>query len=136
MDHGHGFIPGQQLLIDTAGAAARIHRCARSSRWRVAAELRDEVFGVDVTRIDLGAPTEQAHDLAQTHLAGNLLPAVQGERIRQTFRVPDDVVVRAGAGSSVGGPRLAFSTRSSRTRSRGSRRRPPSPPPRWRRLRA
>ena len=68
-------------------------------------ETSDAVFGVDLTRVDLQAPTTLDHDLGLTHLAGNLLPAMQGVRAQEAFAVPDGVVVRTAANWTPTDPR-------------------------------
>lgn len=113
---GYGFSPDlPSLLIDTDGGdgQAPIREVVGIS---AAVETTDPVFGVALTRIDFQAPTTLEHDLAQTHLAGNLLPAVQGVRVSETFAIPgappppgsppaQPVVVRTGANWTPDDPR-------------------------------
>lgn len=88
--HGFGIAQGaaQQLLIDTAGATSADPPIREIIQVAATAESTDPVFSVDVTRVDLAAPTSVDHDLKRTHLAGNLLPAVQGARTTETFAIP------------------------------------------------
>ena len=79
----------QRLLIDTAGPTPADPPVREMVTIANAAETTDPVFGNDLTRIDLSAPTAIEHDLLQTHLAGNLVPAVQGARETETFTIPD-----------------------------------------------
>jgi hypothetical protein len=96
LDHGHKLKPGQPLLIDTAGASSAdtpIREVVAIAPLQAGApvpvqETTDPVFGVKITRIDLAAPTTLDHDLARTHLAGNLVPALQGITVTETFSIP------------------------------------------------
>jgi len=88
LEHGHEFASGVQLLIDTidpTGANAPVRELVSVA---TATEIEDPVFSVAVTELTLGAPTTLAHDLAQTHFAGNIVPAVQGLRATETFVIP------------------------------------------------
>jgi hypothetical protein len=100
MGHGHGFSPGQQLLLDTSAAESPDPPIREIVTIDAAAETSDGVFDVALTRIDLRSPTRVDHDLARTHLAGNLLPAAHGLRVTESFAVPRDVVVRAAANAT------------------------------------
>jgi hypothetical protein len=86
---GFGFTPGihQQLLIDTKPDSADPPVRELISIGEVA-EVEDPVFAVWLTRLDLEAPTVFEHDLATTHYAGNLVPAVQGSRANESFVIP------------------------------------------------
>jgi hypothetical protein len=108
--HGYGFEPdaGQQLLIDTDGVTSADPPVREIVTIAVVEEITDPVFAIDLTRIDLAAPTAMDHDLGRTHFAGNLVPAVQGARTSETFAIPGGtpppitpapapVVVRTGA---------------------------------------
>lgn len=103
--HGHGFAPGQQLLIDTAGADSADPPVREIVILETVTEITDPVFKVDLTQIDLQAPTQYEHDLGQTHLAGNLLPAMHGTRASETFAIPSGVVVRNAANWTPDDPR-------------------------------
>ncbi|MGA2009418.1 MAG: baseplate J/gp47 family protein [Solirubrobacteraceae bacterium] len=86
---GHQLGAGQQLLIDTAGATSAdppIRELVTIASAPL--ETEDPVFSTPVTRLTLSAPTALAHDLSLTHLAGNLVPAVQGQRAVETFVIP------------------------------------------------
>lgn len=101
---GFGFVPGQQLVIDTAGPTSadppvrEIVTVAKDPR-----ELSDPVFNVGLTRVWPTAPTTQNHDLTRTIYAGNLVPATQGLRTTETFTIPaaaatpQTALVRLGA---------------------------------------
>jgi hypothetical protein len=88
---GFSLTAGQQLLIDTTGLTS-----ADSPVREVVVtgpaprELSDPVFGVQLTRVTLAAPTTQGHDLTRTSCAGNLVPATQGLRTTETFAIPGD----------------------------------------------
>src|SRR5271165_3174967 len=91
--HGHGFgfaaVPGLALLIQTDLPGESIRELVHIVSWQ---ELNDPIYQeggqpAPVTQITW-ATTEalqRDHDLTVTHLAGNLLPATQGRRRRQTF---------------------------------------------------
>ena len=86
---GFGLGDSQQILIDTAGAAAAdapTREIVVTSG--VPREISDPVFQVAVTRVTLAAPTTLDHDLARTQYAGNLVPATQGLRTTETFAIP------------------------------------------------
>jgi hypothetical protein len=76
---------GQQVLIDTAGPTSADPPVREIVVIGNVAETTDPVFDVPLTRIDLEAPTTIEHDLAKTHFAANLLPAVQGARMNETL---------------------------------------------------
>jgi hypothetical protein len=102
--HGLGLVPGQRLLIDTAGptsADAPVREIVTIAPPEQApdpvSETTDPVFAVDLTRIALQAPTTCDHDLERTHLAGNLVPAVQGARVSETFAIADPTAPPAAA---------------------------------------
>jgi hypothetical protein len=86
---GFGLTAGQSLLIDTAGPTSAdppVREVVVSGP--VPQELLDPVFGVQLTRVTLVAPTQQDHDLTRTIYAGNLVPATQGLRTTETFAIP------------------------------------------------
>ncbi len=86
--HNLRFYLGQQLLIDTKGdttADPHIREFVTIARFD---EQGDPLFGLDgaappapLTHIVFAAATQFDHDLTQTTLAGNLVPATQGRRI-------------------------------------------------------
>jgi hypothetical protein len=85
--HGHGFYPGQRLLIDTA--AARGDPPAREIvQLTGARERTDPVQGQPVTLIRWADRLACDHDLTRTELAGNLLPAVHGRVTEELFAIP------------------------------------------------
>jgi hypothetical protein len=88
LEHGHELAPGVQLLIDTVdptGANAPIRELVTIA---TATETEDPVFSVAVTELTLAAPTTLDHDLSQTHCAGNIVPAIHGARMTETFVIP------------------------------------------------
>lgn len=100
LGHGHQLGAGQQLLVDTSGpqsADAPVRELVTLADAPL--ETTDPVFGAPLTRIDLATPTTLAHDLSLTHLAGNLVPAVQGVRTTETFVIP----LPPGEGPATGG---------------------------------
>ena len=96
LDHGHQLQPGQPLLIDTCGASTadpHVREVVAIAPMQAGApdpvqETTDPVFAVQITQINLAAPTTLDHDLSRTHLAGNLVPALQGDSATQTFSIP------------------------------------------------
>jgi hypothetical protein len=124
LNHGHQLQPGQPLLIDTAGASTAdppVRELVAIAPLQAGApnpvqETTDPVFGIQVTQINLAAPTTLDHDLADTHLAGNLVPALQGVSATETFSIPGAaqapgttpaglLVVRSGANWTPDNPR-------------------------------
>jgi hypothetical protein len=110
LGHGLGLYPGQQLLLDSPAADSADPPVRELVTVAASTETFDLLIGVDaappqpLTQITLQAPTTEAHDLADTAVAGNIVPAVQGQRHSETFVIPDPalpppgpVVVRAGA---------------------------------------
>ena len=88
---GQGFElgEGQQLLIDTSAADSAdppVRELVTIAGTPV--ELTDPVFARQITQIELSTPTTLQHDLSRTHLAGNLVPVVQGQRRIETFQIP------------------------------------------------
>jgi hypothetical protein len=84
-NHALGFFIGQPLLVETSfktGAQPPIREIVNIDRFD---EQSDPLIGSPpptlVTHIVLGAPMKFDHDLTQTTLAGNLVPATQGRRI-------------------------------------------------------
>lgn len=86
---GFGLTTGQSLLIDTAGPTSADPPVREVVVTGPAPrELSDPVFGVQLTRVTLAAPTTKDHDLTRTVYAGNLVPATQGRRTSETFTIP------------------------------------------------
>jgi uncharacterized phage protein gp47/JayE len=127
LNHDHQLQPGQQLLIDTAGASPadpHVREVVAIAPLQPGApapvrEILDPVFVVQVTQVSLAAPTTLDHDLSRTQLAGNLVPARQGVSATETFAVPGapqapgtnpvgPLAVRAGANSTPDDPRPAY----------------------------
>ena len=86
--HGHGFYPGQQLLIDTA-AAPGDPPAREIVQLTGAHEGTDPVRRQQVTLIHWADRLAGDHDLTRTELAGNLLPAVHGQVTEELFAIPD-----------------------------------------------
>jgi hypothetical protein len=96
LGHGYGFAAqiaagGMALLIQTDLPGESIREVVHLT---LATEILDPIYqtgGADtpVTLIEWGAADalQRAHDLNHTHLAGNLLPATQGQRFSESFAV-------------------------------------------------
>ena len=94
--HGHGFYSGQQLLIDTAATDGDPPN-REIVRVAAAEERTDPVQRRPVTLIRWAEGLTRDHDLTQTELAGNLLPAVHGRVTGELFTVPGGPQPSAGA---------------------------------------
>ena len=90
---GHGFFPGQRLLIETAGPPGEPPLRQRV-QLESAEEETDHLFGDQVTHLRWRQSDALLHerDLDAMVLAGNLVPATQGRRHQETFTIecPDD----------------------------------------------
>ena len=106
--HDLGLYPGQQLLLDTVVADGADPPTRELVTTASTEETSDPLIGdpppTSLTRVFLQAPTTGDHDLHNTSVAGNIVPAVQGLRQSETFVIPDPaapppgpVVVRVGA---------------------------------------
>jgi hypothetical protein len=106
--HDLGLHPGQQLLLDTPAASSADPSTREVVTVLATEETSDPLLGAppptQLTRVFLQSPTTEVHDLSITQVAGNLVPAVQGQRRSDTFVIPDPaapspgpVVVRVGA---------------------------------------
>ena len=112
--HGIGLYCGQQLLLDSPAADSadppvRELVTVAETKRRHDPLLGDPLLGgpppLPLTQVCLQAATTEDHDLYDTAVAGNIVPAVQGLRHSgETFLIPDPtkpppgpVVVRAGA---------------------------------------
>lgn len=112
--HRLGLYPGQQLLVDTCAAtsgAPPTRELVTVSASPGPAETEDPLAGVPLTAVSLATPTAEDHDLYRTTVAGNIVPAVQGVRRKETFTIPrpttdpsGPVVVRAGPNSAPENP--------------------------------
>lgn len=80
----------QELLIDTAPAIEGFPPVREIVKISNVSEVEDPVYKVPLTRIDLATPTTFEHDLAATHFAANLVPAVQGTPSEETFAIPSE----------------------------------------------
>jgi len=96
--HGHGFYPGQELLLDTAGVVSGDSPVREVVRVTGATESTDPLREQDVTRIHWADGLTSDHDLTRTQIAGNVVPAVQGRIVEGVFVIPGD------AGPSTGPP--------------------------------
>jgi hypothetical protein len=90
---GFGLTAGQSLLIDTAGPtsadpAVREVVITTPAPHPAPRELFDPIFGIQLTRVELLAPTTKDHDLTRTIYAGNLVSATQGLSTTETFTIP------------------------------------------------
>jgi Baseplate J-like protein len=114
--HGLGLQPGQQLLLDSPAPDSADPRVRELVSVAEEEETADALRGgVLLTRIFLQAPTSADHDLDDTAVAGNIVPAVQGVRHRETFTIPvpgtpssAPVVVRVGANWTPQDPRSDY----------------------------
>jgi len=114
--HGLGLYPGQQLLLDTLAADSADPPVRELVTVSAPEETSDPLIGDPpptlLTHVFLQAPTTDDHDLTITAVAGNIVPAVQGQRRSEEFVIPDPakpppgpVVVRVGANSTPQDPR-------------------------------
>ena len=98
-----GLTNGQQLLLDSPAADSADPPVRELVTVSSTTEILDPLYGVTLTHVLLEAATTADHDLFSTAVAGNIVPAVQGQRCSDTFVIPDPtappgpVVVRAGA---------------------------------------
>ena len=97
--HGHGFYPGQALLLDTAGPAGGDPPVREIVQVTEAAEKTDPVETQDVTLIRWASGLRYDHDLARTEVAGNLVPAIQGRMTQEVFAIPDGSSTASGPGT-------------------------------------
>jgi len=109
--HGLGLYPGQRLLLDTPAADSADPPVRELVTVSATEETSDPLIGSPpptlLTHVFLRAPTADEHDLAITGVAGNIVPAVQGQRQSEGFTIPDPsepppgpVVVRLGPNST------------------------------------
>jgi hypothetical protein len=114
--HGLGLYPGQQLLLDTLAAGSADPPVRELVTVSAPEETFDPLLGDPpptlLTHVFLQAPTTDDHDLSTTTVAGNIVPAVQGQRRIEGFEIPDPtkpppgpVVVRVAANSTPQDPR-------------------------------
>lgn len=94
-EHGWNFIDGQLLLIESDGATPadpKIREIIKVKRVEgTVYETTDELFSnMRVTLLEWYADTALAydHDLTQSRVVGNLVPATQGSRRTETFMIP------------------------------------------------
>jgi hypothetical protein len=91
--HQHGFYPGQELLIDTAGAAGGEPPVREIVRLTGAEETNDpcaqeQAQDQPVTLIRWSDALASDHDLSRTQVAGNLVHAMQGLVTDEVFAMP------------------------------------------------
>ena len=86
--HGHGFCPGQLLLIDTSATDQGDPPVREIVQVTEAEERTDPVQSRQVTLIRLADRLASDHDLTRTEVAGNLLPAVHGRVTDELFVIP------------------------------------------------
>lgn len=104
--HQHGFYPGQELLIDTAGAAGGEPPVREMVRLSGAEEkidpcAREQADARPVTLIRWSDGLASDHDLTRTQVAGNLVTAMQGLVTDEVFAIPGGA---AATGASAGLP--------------------------------
>ena len=94
-NHGYAFYDGQSLLLETDGATSadpKIRELVRVKRIEGSVyETTDALFGdAMVTLVEWYADTalQHDHDLTQSRLLGNLVPATQGTRRTESFVIP------------------------------------------------
>jgi hypothetical protein len=125
---GFGFVAGQALLIQTELPGESIRQIVHLTE--PAFETADPLFPpsgppTPVTRIRWGAGDSllRDRDLSKTRLAGNLLPATQGERVLESFAIdmppaalPNTplAIVRRGPNGSDAQPNLVYRFRLAR----------------------
>jgi hypothetical protein len=87
--HGFGFPVGMALLIDTTAQPPSDPPIREIIHILTVAEQTDELFSKPVTCItwDASEALQSDHDLTQTLLAGNLVPATQGARSSESFAI-------------------------------------------------
>ena len=106
---------GLALLIDTAAPTAVDEPVRELVHLTAASEQTDPLYGVAVTHLvwDATEALRFDHDLQRTVLAGNLVPAVQGERFTEAFVIDSDpagtqaplaTVTRTGPDAGCGDP--------------------------------
>jgi uncharacterized phage protein gp47/JayE len=114
--HGLGLYPGQQLLLDTLAAEGAEPPVRELVTVVATEETSDPLIGdpppTVLTHVFLETPTSDDHDLTITTVAGNIVPAVQGQRRTEEFAIPDPakpppgpVVVRVAANWTPQDPR-------------------------------
>jgi Baseplate J-like protein len=113
---GLGLYPGQQLLLDTPAADSADPPVRELVTVSDTEETCDPLLGnpppTALTHVFLRAATTEDHDLSITTVAGNIVPAVAGQRQSEEFTIPGPsgpppgpVVVRAGMNSTPADPR-------------------------------
>jgi len=122
LNHGLNFYIGQPLLIDTPGTTSADPHILDPVNIARFDEQQDPLFGspppTPLTHIVFAAPTQFDHDLTQTSLAGNLVPATQGRRVvNETFAIDTPpasnlqmplAVVRTGPNDTPDDPSLQY----------------------------
>jgi hypothetical protein len=122
LNHDLGFILGQSLLLDTVfldPTKPPVREIVTIARFD---EQSDPLIAspppTPVTHIVFNAPLQFDHDLTQTTLAGNLMPATQGRQASETFAIPNTppaanpqmplAIVRTGPNDAPGDPSLQY----------------------------
>ncbi len=102
-----GLYAGQQLLLDSPAAESADPPVREIATVASVIETSDPVLAADLTHVYLSAPTTHDHDLFTVAVAGNIVPAVQGQRHTDGFVIPDPsqpppgpVVGNAGKGAA------------------------------------
>ena len=104
--HGFGFVPDQKLLLDTAAQTTADPPTRELILLTTIDEEKDSLYGVSLTHLVWDEGLQFNHDLTRTILAGNLVPATQGQRYTESFCVDKastqtpPAIVRTGPNSS------------------------------------
>jgi hypothetical protein len=119
LGHNFNFFPGQQLLLDTQAQSSADPPIREFVNVASANEEVDPLFldashnPTAVTHIVLEAAVASNHDLTRTAVAGNILPATQGQRLKESFAIDTPpvinptmplAIVRAGPNSTPSSP--------------------------------
>ena len=84
---GFGFSPGQSLLLDTAAQTTADPPTREIIVLTSVNEEIDPLYDVQLTHLVWGNGLAYDHDLTRTVLAGNLVPATQGQRYTESFGI-------------------------------------------------
>ena len=84
---GFGFVPGQQLLLDTAAITPADPPTRELIALKSIQEQIDPLYNAAITHLVWENGLADNHDLTRTLLAGNLVPATQGQRYIESFAI-------------------------------------------------
>jgi uncharacterized phage protein gp47/JayE len=82
---GFHFFPGQNLLLDTAALTTADPPTREMVTLTSVDEEIDPLYDVAITHLVWSGGLAYNHDLTRTVLAGNLVPATQGQRYSESF---------------------------------------------------